>query len=107
VLDPPFVVQEVETNRLLVLDDLGELRRLAEEFWDIWTVDFRAWDSRGQRLDITEAFLNKLAPEPLVLGDDLAELSSALTSYSVSEDFDEAVLERIRSQLKPARINPK
>lgn len=53
----PVLVLERETGRLLLLDSPDEVRRFAEEFWDILKADFAFWDGQCRTVNISAAFV--------------------------------------------------
>lgn len=53
----PYIALERDSGDIYVHQDENELRKFAEEFWDILTTEFVCFDSTGQRLDLPHTFL--------------------------------------------------
>lgn len=83
----PFVVLELETGYLRVVESLDHLRRFVEEFFDTLDADFQVWNSRGQALTFDRGFLDRDDPPRLVADREPSRMFVEISRFIHTSDF--------------------
>ena len=84
---PPFVILELETGYLRVLESLDDLRRFVEEFFDIFDGDFQAWNSRGHALTVDREFLDREEPPKLAALNEPGRMVAEISRFVTTAEF--------------------